>query len=385
MKILLWAPFGAGTHYWGPGTSAYRLYKENKDEQVEVTLVHGSEEQENFPEVFKRQIRICQLRKNSIFSTFYYLYNSYKWLYKNYHEYDVFHGITAYVYTFIPALIFKAFGKPAFIKVTGIHGGFENNGRISRISGISTLRLKKANTLSGYISISSDITASLKRSGVEAKRIKYIPNGVDTKRFRPILCEDKIALRKKMEINDVFTICYVGGLTKNKRIIEIVKAVHQLKEKGVRIQFLIVGPDRSGQIVENEIENYIKAYDLHDCCLRIHHTTQPEVYFNVSDLFILNSEFEGLSNSLLEAMACGLPCVATPASGTVDLIEDDINGCFTDGTFDNICEKILVLYNDKQLVSNMSNQARKKIIERFSVQYILKEHIKLFEDKDNYA
>src|SRR5690606_34200058 len=126
------------------------------------------------------------------------------------------------------------------------------------------------------------------------------------------------------------------------------------------------------------IGKYITQHNLQNSCIRIDHTAQPEVYFNISDIFVLNSEFEGLSNSLLEAMACGLPCIASPASGTVDLIEDNINGFLIDGSSTQIAKKIEVLYQDKMLYALMSKQAREKIMNGYSVDYVLTAHLRLF-------
>src|SRR5690606_21736179 len=159
----------------------------------------------------------------------------------------------------------------------------------------------------------------------------------------------------------------------------IVRAVHSLVKHDYKIQFLIVGPDRSGDVVQAEIETYIADHNLGDNCTRIEHTSQPELYFKIADVFILNSSFEGLSNSLLEAMATGLPCVASPASGTVDLVENNVNGFLTDGSSKQIEEKITALYNNKSLYSSMSKEARKKIVQRYSVDFVLREHLELFK------
>lgn len=384
LHLLLWSPFGAGTHYWGPGTSAYRLYKSNKDKNVKVTLVHGSKSQENFPDVYHEQIRLGNIDDKSIFSFLKYLYLSYIWIKKNHHKYDVVHGITAYFHMFIPALIFIKYKVPVFLKLTGEHGGFGYNSRVSKLTGFKRLREKNANKITGYISISSTITQNLINSGIDKDRIYYIPNGVDTERFYPVDETEKKAIRMELGIEDKFTCCYIGGLTRNKRVIETVKAIHELRNQGVDIQFLIVGPDRSGGIIEKEIDDYISMYQLHDVCIRVNHTDKPELYFRVSDLFILNSKSEGLSNSLLEAMSSGLPCVAYPASGTVDLIEDGVNGYLTDGQSEQITERIRTLYNNKEMCNLFSRKARSTIEKGFSVDYVINEHVKSFK-KQMYA
>ena len=383
IRILLWAPFGAGTHYWGPGTSAYRLYKNNQTKNIKVTLIHGSDYQEQFPDVYEEQIQLGHLDKKKPLNMFIYLIRSMIWITRNHRRYDVFHGLTAYFHTFLPALYFNKFKKPTFIKITGLSGGFTNNGRISKWSGFTNLRKKKANKLSGYISVSTDITNSLLSQGICKKKIFYIPNGVDINRFFVTSNFEKIRLRQNKKIENIFTVCYIGGLTENKRVIETLKAIHELSRKGYKLQFLIVGPDRSGGVIETEILEYIEAHNLEKKCIRIKHTSQPELYFQLSDAFVLNSEFEGLSNALLEAMSCGLPCIATPASGTVDLIKDGFTGFITDGSPQKIAGKIELLYNDSILYNKIAKNAREEIVEQFSVQHVWHQHVQLF--KGNYS
>lgn len=383
MKILLWAPFGAGTHYWGPGTSAYRLYQNNKDKNIKITLVHSSSLQSQFPEVYSKQIKIGNLEKKSTFNSIVFIIKSLIWIIKNHHKYDVFHGISAFYFTFIPAILFTYYKKNAFIKITGQRGGFGSNSKISKLLGISTFRIKMANRITGYISISSDITKILKENGVHENKIHYIPNGVDTSRFYPLSDEEKTKLRNSLGVNNIFTIAYIGGLTENKRVIEIVKALELLITRGLKIQLLIVGPDRSGGIVIKEICNYVESHNLTDNCIYIAHTSEPEIYFTASDLFVLNSEHEGLSNSLLEAMASGLPCIGTKASGTVDLIEEGYNGYFTDSTPQQIADKVDILYSNKKNYSKASNNARKKIEDKYSSEFIFNKHIQLFKKNND--
>src|SRR5690554_2021968 len=136
MRILLWAPFGAGTHYWGPGTSAYRLYRSNRNQSSEVTLIHGSDEQALFPEVFHEQIKLPTLKGSGILDKLFFFWAAKRWIKRNYHKYDVVHGISAFEYTFRPLLLFSKLGIPTYIKITGEQGGFGNNGALSKFLGL---------------------------------------------------------------------------------------------------------------------------------------------------------------------------------------------------------------------------------------------------------
>lgn len=381
MRIILWAPFGAGTHYWGPGTSAFRLYKALEDKNIQITLVHASPEQGVFPNIFSDQICIATLKKDSKLSSVIFILKSFLWISKNYKNYDAFHGITAFYYTFLPAVYFNMLRGKTFIKITGGNGGFGNNSKISRLTGVSKFRLKYGNSLSGYISISSFITNNLIENGIHKNKVFNLANGVNTDRFTPASKEDKSCLRHKNEIPDKLTFSYIGGLTENKRVTNILKSVKILKSEGFTdFQFLIVGPDRSNGVVESNIKKLIDILEIEDMVIRIPFTKTPEKYFNMSDVFILVSRSEGMSNSLLEAMSSGLPAIVTKISGSEDLIKENVNGYFTNGSPEDIARCLKVFINEKDTIENMGFITREIISSNYSNENILKKHIRLFKD-----
>lgn len=384
MKILLWAPFGAGTHYWGPGTSAYRLYKTNKDPSIKVTLIHASEKQGDFPEVYDEQIKLPTLRGKGLIGKFKYILAASKWIKENYNNYDIVHGISAYEYTFRPMLKFAKYGIPVFIKLTGAHGGFGQNSKTSKLLGLAKNRIKHANRIRGYIAISNMIKSNLLKYNIDENLVFEIPNGVNIERFKPIDLYEKVALRERLNIKNKFTFMYVGGLTFNKRIIEIVKAIILLKEEGVNdFQFIMVGPDRNKGLVDIELEKLIKEGNLEDIVIRIGQTETPELYLQSSDVFTLVSKSEGMSNALLEAMACGLPALVTDISGSQDLVIDMKNGVYTTGHVGDIASKLKWFLNNAQHLTMFGELSRKIIVTSYSDEYVFKKHIELFKTVEN--
>src|SRR5699024_5969322 len=263
MRVILWAPFGAGTHYWGPGTSAYRLYRLNKDPNVKITLVHGSNRQGDFPDVYDEQIKIGNIENVGFIGKIMFLIKSLVWIIKNHKNYVVLHGLGTFCDTFFPAFFFEKKGGRSFVKITGDRAGFSNNSKLSKITGISYFRRRTANDITGYISLSNVITESLLQAGIEANKVHQIPNGVDTHRFYPFDEVKKKNLRNELGLDDVYTFVFCGGLSHRKRVMETVKAAHILSLNGVNgFQLLIVGPDRSGVNLKAEMQKYIKENEL---------------------------------------------------------------------------------------------------------------------------
>jgi glycosyltransferase involved in cell wall biosynthesis len=103
-------------------------------------------------------------------------------------------------------------------------------------------------------------------------------------------------------------------------------------------------------------------------------------YYQLADVFVLPSKNEGMSNALLEGLATGLPSIVTPVSGSVDLVEDGVNGYFTSGTAEDIANKVDQLFNGNDLsLSVMSTQARMRIAEKFDRQIVFAKHVDLFK------
>ena len=379
---MLWAPLGAGTHYWGPGTSAFRLYKSVKEKNIYLTIVHASNQQGYFPEVFDEHVKLPVIEKGSLIEILKYYFAARRWLRLNHQRFDVFHGLSAFEYTFRPALLFCKTGKPAFIKITGEHYGFGQHSLLSRLLGIARSRRKNANRITGYIAISDAIETNLISSGIEKERIFKIPNSVNENIFTKIGLKEKTFLRKRFGIKERKTLLFVGGLSERKRPLECVLATHELIQKGFDVQLYIVGPDRSsnGRLL-NKIIGYVKNNELDDRIYLVKETTKPELYYRLADIFLLPSTNEGMPNSLLEAMSSGLASVVTPVSGCRDLIDDGNNGIFTNGMVDDIVIKIQTLLENSQLAKNIGRNASRLIREKYSSERIFKAHIELFSQK----
>ena len=131
-RILLWSPQGAGLHYSGAGSNAYRLYQHFNKERFTVSLAHGFPDHERM-DLFEEQYYIADATQNTPFKLLNFLCCAKRWLKANAERFDVVHILDVFETSMRPAGYAKELGLPVFVKVANSGTGFMNSGRLSRI------------------------------------------------------------------------------------------------------------------------------------------------------------------------------------------------------------------------------------------------------------
>jgi glycosyltransferase involved in cell wall biosynthesis len=207
-----------------------------------------------------------------------------------------------------------------------------------------------------------------------------IPNGVDLGRFAPAAPNQKRELRRKLGWPEGFAMLSTSRLTQDKRVGDLLS------------DFLGVWPAVAGGL---SARLYIAGTGSEEAALRaraLRAGTGNSVVFlgaredldtlyRAADAFLLPTASEGLSNSLLEAMACGLPVLATRVSGTEGVVvRDGENGLLYDpGRLDDLEEKIQRLLGDSGLASRLGREAR-HTAEDFSLDKTVERWLELYRD-----
>ena len=159
------------------------------------------------------------------------------------------------------------------------------------------------------------------KKNFSAKKVEYIPGvGIDLEKIQKI-CVDRKKKRDELNIkDDDIVLLSVGELSKRKNHEIVIKALGKIGNP--RIKYLICGKGVLEQRLlslskENSVEKQVQLLGFRTDVLEI---------CACADIFIFPSLQEGLPVALMEAMACGLPCIASNIRGNVDLIQDRING-----------------------------------------------------------
>ncbi len=224
------------------------------------------------------------------------------------------------------------------------------------------------------IGISEGIVKEAKRFG--AKKIVKIPILINSDYF---FSKSGGPKNISPDSNNA-TILFVGQIKKVKGIHTLIEALHALKKEDNLAPKLLIAGDITSQRdlgFYQELKNAAKGLNV-EFLGWIDHQNLPEVYQR-ADIFVLPSFSEGLGMVTMEAMASGLPVIATKTSGAKDLVKDGETGFLVPvGDPVSIKEKILVLLKNPELKKSMGENGRKRIEEfRGAVD---REYKKLWQD-----
>ena len=146
----------------------------------------------------------------------------------------------------------------------------------------------------------------------------------------------------------------VGEMIKRKNQLVLIQAVEQIKDIDCHLTIAGDGELRS------DIEKYINDHHLNDKVSLIGHVKPVTKAFENKDMFLFSSLHEGLPVAVMEAMACGLPCIVSNVRGNNDLI-DAKGGMLINNTVHDFVSSIKTLYNDKQSWNLMGTYNQNKV------------------------
>jgi glycosyltransferase involved in cell wall biosynthesis len=219
------------------------------------------------------------------------------------------------------------------------------------------------------------VSPSLRQRAVELKlvsRSKAIVlgngscGGIDVERFSPEVRKSlsKIMLAKRLGIpGNVPVIGFVGRLTRDKGVTELVHGFLQLRQTWTDLRLLLVGEFEDGDPVppgvRKEIEsnpNVVRGGLVND--------TAP--YYGLMDVLVLPTFREGLGVVALEAQACEVPVVTTTATGAIDSIVDGVTGFHIPvGDTNALIAMVDRLLRDASLRVSMGQAGRQRVVQRF--------------------
>jgi len=304
-----------------------------------------------------------------IVSSIFFCLSSFLFLVKNRNKYDIIHVHLASSHAFSAILIKIFFNKKILLKFGGARTTGDIGTSLAKPFGKIKLNIFKKH-FNSYIVPGKEVFDEVIAAGFPENKITLIPNGVETDFFKPVTSNEKVNLRKELELPVEKKICtYVGRLENGKGLDILLNLWKRIPED---IILLIIGIGS----LSNELEKSYKYKNVHFLGFK----NNINNYLQASDIFILPSFGEGLSNSILEAMSCGLLVIANRITANEEIILDRENGIIVDfGTIIDFSILVKQIFLNKELINKLTHAARKTIELKFSMDKITNQYIHLYK------
>jgi len=231
------------------------------------------------------------------------------------------------------------------------------------------LRRLHAPLVSGYVTVSKDLENYLvKRVGIGPGKIWQVYNGVDTERFVPRPDRDLSLLPPGFAGADSIIVGTVGRLQAVKDQATLVRAFAALLKNvptvAAQMRLVIVGDGALSQPLRTLVDELGVGHQVWfaGACNEVARVMAG------FDVFVLPSLSEGISNTILEAMSCGLPVLATAVGGNLELVQDSHSGrFFQPGDVAGLARLLADYGNDPAMRRAHGEQARQVAVKRFSL------------------
>ncbi len=293
-------------------------------------------------------------------------------------KYDIvhFHGASLPLLISLPVL--KLLRKKVIAKVATAGIGTEAGAFRGRFMGLGNLFAWIMKHADMFIATTAEIEKGLLSDGIPSERIRRITNFIDTACFHPVSLEEKRQIRKSLglALEWKIAICTSKFLPR-KGIDDLLKAWQIVVSDHPEAVLLLLG---EGPLLDS-MKQLASELGISDRVLFCGLLPDVTAYLQSSDLFVLPSRQEGMPNALLEAMACGLPGVATRIGGVVDVIQDGKNGVLVPPySPESLANAIKNLLANESLARQYSVNGLHTIHEYFSLDSIVKKYISLYKE-----
>jgi glycosyltransferase involved in cell wall biosynthesis len=239
-------------------------------------------------------------------------------------------------------------------------------------------RMAMLGAVDRFVVLNRESAAELQALGLGGVPASLVPNGVDARRFLPAKPAERAGLRARLGIpQDLPVVLFVGRLERRKGLDILFAAWAELVRRADAPRLLIAGPGDA-----TAWGREARALGVRDHITFLGGRTDVVDLYRAADLLVFASRAEGCPNVVLEAMACGVPVVATDVAGNREVIGGDGTAGRLVPTDEPtaLAEAVSVLAGSASLRREMGAAARERILERFDIDRVGAQYLSLYED-----
>jgi glycosyltransferase involved in cell wall biosynthesis len=221
-----------------------------------------------------------------------------------------------------------------------------------------------------FACISREIEREALDCGVPRDRVHYLPNAIDMTRFRPASAAEKQEIRRQLDLPRDGVVClFVGRLSREKGLMALMEAWTSIEHATL----VVAGPDMDGNPwnVGPEARAFATRHHLDGSIRFVGSTDDVAPLLRAADVVIQPSHFEALGLSAIEALASGVPVVASAVGGLLDFMVDDRNGmlCPAEDPV-ALAAAIRAIVEDGDLRKRLASGARASVIGAYDEQQV---------------
>jgi len=225
------------------------------------------------------------------------------------------------------------------------------------------------------VALSTEMEKEMLDAGFSRSQVIRMVNGVDVVKFSP--SADKKIEKEILRMTGKTVLLYTGRLTSQKALNILLLAFQRSAAVVSDLHLFLVGDGEDRTMLETLAVNL----GIQDKVTFVKWTKDINQYLRGADIFVLPSMGEGISNSLLEAMSTGLPCIATRVGGSGETLgyDNDCGLLIESGNVDQLTEAITRLASNRQEALQLGSRARQRILDHYDLSIVGSRYYKLYE------
>jgi glycosyltransferase involved in cell wall biosynthesis len=233
--------------------------------------------------------------------------------------------------------------------------------------------------VSRIIAVSGSVRRYLSdREDVPDSNLTMIPNGIDASAFYPATGDQRKEARRALGIPfSAFVIGGIGRLVEQKNFDLFLEVALRTINVHPEVLFVIAGTGPLERQLREKLES-----SGHGASIRfLGHVTDRPGLFHALDALLMTSDFEGTPMALLEAMACGLPVVASSVDGIAEVCTDNRDGLLVSPrNLKGFCSNVDRMIRDPEMRSSLGKNARGTILERYEISSLVRRIESLYDE-----
>ena len=327
----------------------------------------------NGTEIYRTAVVGSSMTLNGIL----YMVGTFLWLMRNRNKFDVMHCQQAFGPTMVAVVAGCFIRKPILTRIT-LSGPTGEAAAIRQLP-FAWIRLRLIRRVDRWVVLTKEMKREIVALGIPAKRITVIHNAAEM----PVECRFEAETRQKyqteLRLNGTKLAVFTGRLSQEKCIDVLIRAWKDVILSFPGAQLLILGEGGDYRNVETELKELVETLGLLQNVAFLGHVNNTKDYLLASDAFVLPSNAEGMSNSLVEAFACGCCIIATDIPSNREICGDNLNSLlFTAGDTLGLSDLLRTVFENPERASILGKAARAFAEERLTLERMVDQYLECY-------